>query len=154
MEESREEFFNNREKKYNGKIIYKTYAKLKGFTGINRITQSVGLLYIINDKIYYEDFEPPVPFLTTYAGRPKYTKIEFNIDINNVNNICIISDKFTKAVLEKPDKLDGLENIKKGLKSIFTKTDVFIKTKDGNLYIFNFLDNFKEVKNIKQLIKR
>lgn len=152
MDETREAFIKDRENKYCGKIVHQTFTKFIGQSNKREIIHLNGTLYIIDKKIYFEDFEPQLSPLTTYGGRPKYNKVEFTIDMLDIDNIGVLPEKFSKETLSYPDKITEIIPIKKGFRSFFIRTDLFIKLNNGQIFIFNFPENFNEEAILNKII--
>lgn len=152
MHETREAFIKNRESRYCGKIVHQSFAKFIGLTDKKEILHLNGTLYIIDKKIYFEDFEPQLSPLTTYGGRPKYNKVEFNIDMLDIETVGVIPEKFSKEILLNPNKLSEKKTIKKGFRSFFIRTDIFLKLNNGQILIFNFPENFNEEAILNKII--
>jgi len=80
-------FWNQKEDELKSKLIIVSAAEYK--SGYNNITGSIhGLLYLIENGFYFENFESR-NFMTELIFREKYfEKINIHLQIENIINVC------------------------------------------------------------------
>lgn len=141
-----EQFIEDREKRYGGKMDYHSYAKYRG------AASSTGTMYIIDGKIYYEDFEPQLSPLITYNRKLNYEKIEFVIDSSEIKKIATVSEKTSNKLLNNKISIGEIKYLHKGIKSFFVESNSIIVLENGHFYLFNFIDNFREIEILNRFI--
>ena len=126
MDQDTKEFLHSLEQENGGKIIFKTYAVLIGFTNEKNINLG-GLLYIINDTLYFEDFEKQgglfslIPLKKTRS----YKKYKTSIDINSIKTFFSVKIASAKAVVGGKKSESQLRTVN-GLKKKLFQTAVYL----------------------------
>ena len=105
-----DEFWEEREEKAGGKIQFQTFATFIGRSGEKRLDLG-GLVYIINNIIYFEDFEKESFFIKILGKKRKYSKTDLRFPLDTIQSVkevslgegvnCIngfISEKETKNI--------------------------------------------------------
>lgn len=138
--DSTDTFWKDIEIKYEGKILFKSYAELLHHDGT--ASKLSGIIFIIKDIIYFQDFEPE----NSIMGVPrkiesKYKPTEFRLNISNLN-ISTISSKMFQHCLNTSFKLEALKTTKPG----FFDSPLIIIYNNSDYFIFN-------VVKYKQLLK-
>ena len=88
--EEAENFWAEKEQEKGGKVRFFTFATYIGNTG-GRPTSLGGLLYIVNERLYFEDFEKDNWFAKIISRKKNYEKTEFDLDIQEIAEIKTIS---------------------------------------------------------------
>ena len=98
MDQETKDFLNSLEKENGGQIIFKTYAVLIGLSNGQNINLG-GLLYIINNTLYFEDFEKQGGLFGLIASRKKktYEKYKTSIDISSIEDLYSVKINAVKA---------------------------------------------------------
>ena len=88
--EEAENFWAEKEDEKGGKVKFFTFATFIGNTG-SRPSTLGGLLYLIGERLYFEDFEKDNWFAKIVSRKKNYEKTEFEIDIKDIEEIKTIS---------------------------------------------------------------
>ncbi len=152
MDEEAQEFIDNLETRYGGKITWKTFATWYGCSDSTFREYGV-FIFKINDTLYFEDFEKKYSLFgmelkTKKKNKVKYVKLERQIEIKDIKNVYKVS---------QANALDVIKNKKdpKSIKSInlfdklFRKSVTAIALEDGTYHYFELLNTEDFKKNIK-----
>lgn len=88
--EESKKFWEEKEKEKGGKVHFFTFATFLGKTNDKQVTLS-GLLYIVDDRVYFEDFEKDNWFAKIVSKKKNYEKTEFSFNISDINETRIVS---------------------------------------------------------------
>lgn len=88
--EEAKKFWAEKEKEKGGKLSFFTFATYLGMSS-KRSPSLGGLLYIIDNKIYFEDFEKDNWLIKIIGRKQKYEKTEFSINIKDISETKVIS---------------------------------------------------------------
>jgi hypothetical protein len=99
MDQETKDFLDSLEKENGGQIIFKTYAVLIGFSNGQNLNLG-GLLYVINNTLYFEDFEKQGGLFGLITSKKKkvYEKYKTSIDISSIENLYSVKINAAKAV--------------------------------------------------------
>jgi len=86
------EFWSNIEKEYNAKIRFKTYAILLGKSS-DALVNISGLLYILNQKGVFENFEKSPGLFQLFARRQKFEKFKIEFSVEDVLDVKEVSNR-------------------------------------------------------------
>ncbi len=143
MDKETREFIEERENRFGGKMKYRTYCTWYNDSSNNLRDRGV-FLYIINDHVYYEDFENQRTFFgmllkgVSKKSKNKYKKFERSFLLKDVDSISIVKkSRASKNLIDK--------NANK-FQKVFNQTVICIKLKNGEFLFFEPL-NKKELKN-------
>jgi len=145
-------FWEERESQKGGKVKFYTYAKYLGRSNLES-SELGGLLYIIDKKLYFEDFEKDNWFSKILGQKKKYEKTELNINIDSIKELkttskgsalnCItgvIDDESTKIFLN--------------LQRLFFQPIIQIKLKEGYSHFFDIMRSKDFLKAINEAQQR
>ncbi|MBN2616735.1 MAG: hypothetical protein JXR64_00335 [Spirochaetales bacterium] len=113
------DFIQDRESRHNGKIDFLSYARYLGTAKNGHFINLSGVIYIINNVIYFEDFEKKANPLLTYGQDMVYNKTEFDFALNNIHSYRFVNEKDAKSVIMNKDGLVKIQDYRKGLLSFF-----------------------------------
>jgi len=85
-----EDFWKERQEKAGGKVQFQTFATFIGRSQDKRLDLG-GLAYIINNIVYFEDFEKDNFFFKIISKRKNYTKTEFSFPVSSVQSVKEVS---------------------------------------------------------------
>ncbi len=88
-EEARK-FWAEKEKEKGGKVSFFTFATYLGMSS-RRSPSYGGLMYIIDKKIYFEDFEKENWLVKLMGRKQKYEKTEFNLNVKDIVETKVVS---------------------------------------------------------------
>lgn len=152
MDKAREKFIKDRESKHNGKIVFSTFAKFIGEGYSKKILNSNGILYIIGDFIYFEDFEPQKNILTMYNDKDNYEKFEFSILLSSIINIKEIRDKDAINSIMSSVSQKDIDAVPMGIRRFFIHSVVELEIVDKAPMFLDFLKNSECIQDIKDLL--
>jgi hypothetical protein len=96
------EFWGEIEKEHNAKVVFRTFAILLGKS--SEVFQDLrGLLYIVGDKIVFEDFEKTdrfLEFLVRKKKEKKYEKFKISFSIDEIINIKEVSNQTARRCID------------------------------------------------------
>lgn len=135
-----EQFRKDREEKYGGEIRFMTYATFIGEAGAGKKLNRGGILFVIKDQIYFEDFERQNTLMSLMGVKEKYSKTEMNVSLENVSVIKEIKEK------NASDCILGLVNeneilpLSNNLLNLFSNRAIQIQRNDSPSLFFDFLE--------------
>lgn len=134
MDEAREKFIKETEEKYNGKITYISFAKLLGFSIAGSHKNLNGLIYIINDIVYFEDFKPRPSPLMIYTDK-EFTKYEFSIPLKDIKSFLYIKESEALSCVRGAIKYTDITPLVGKLKThIFKGVSMLLTTKQSGIF--------------------
>jgi hypothetical protein len=90
VENEAKKFWEEKEAERGGKVTFYTFATFLGRSSDRQLTNG-GLIYIIDDKIYFEDFEKENWLIKLVARKKNYEKTEFSIKVKEISLTRIVS---------------------------------------------------------------
>ncbi len=90
VENEAKKFWEEKEAEKGGKVTFYTFATFLGRSSDRQVTNG-GLIYIIDDRIYFEDFEKENWLLKLVSRKQKYEKTEFSIKSGDISLTRIVS---------------------------------------------------------------
>ncbi len=132
-----------------GKLIFKTYSLYLGKSG-EGVTNLGGLLYAVNNRIIFEDFEKQGGMLQLLVKRQdKYEKTKFSFPVEDVSSVYTVTRrKALKAVASGRNPSD-IAPVPSYMKILF-RTITQILLRDGSAYYFELIDE----KSFRDFISR
>ena len=116
-----EQFKSEREKQFGGKIDYMTYTTLIGRASAGKVVHRGGLLYLINETLYFEDFEKTGGLMVLFNQKEDYTKTEFSIELSEISIVKEIKEKNAVSCVQGFVNEHEILPAKKGIFSLFSK---------------------------------
>jgi hypothetical protein len=137
MEEEARNFWKDKEAEKGGKVNFYTFATFLGRSADRQVTNG-GLIYTIDDRVYFEDFEKESWLIKLISKKQKYEKTEFSFDISDINRSKIIS---RNSALNCIAGYVDSENtrILSPLMKLFSKPVVQIVMKNGTSMFFDIM---------------
>ncbi|MBI9104118.1 MAG: hypothetical protein JEY99_17005 [Spirochaetales bacterium] len=141
-----DQFWQEKETEYNGKIRYKTFTRLIG-TLEEGTKELSGLLYIIDDKLIFEDFEKEGGLLGMFMKKKKsnWEKTTLVIPVSEITGVTEISQSTAAA------RISGQPGPSKpisGLTKLFSIIVNEVLAGDKKGYFFEVLDKSSLTKAI------
>ena len=90
VESEAKKFWEEKEAEKGGKVTFYTFATFLGRSSDRQVTNG-GLIYCIDDRIYFEDFEKENWLIKLVARKSKYEKTEFNFKTDDIEDTKIVS---------------------------------------------------------------
>jgi hypothetical protein len=90
VENEAKKFWEEKEAEKGGKVTFYTFATFLGRSSDRQLTNG-GLIYIIDDRIYFEDFEKENWLMKLIARKQTYEKTEFSIKMEDISLTKIVS---------------------------------------------------------------
>jgi hypothetical protein len=90
VENEAREFWKEKEAEKGGKVTFYTFATYLGKSSDRQVTNG-GLIYTIDDRVYFEDFEKENWLMKLIARKNKYEKTEFSFKIPDIAFTRIVS---------------------------------------------------------------
>jgi hypothetical protein len=136
-QQSAQEFLAALERKSGGEIRWKTYAFYIGKSGGSTATRG-GLLYRVDDRLIFEDFESGRPLLRLSKPKP-YEKTRFTIPVASVRELRPVAAGNAKKVIRgrcSPEETPTLSGMERFLRR---RVEALI-TDEGEAYFFELYD--------------
>jgi hypothetical protein len=89
-DQSPREFWAEIEERHGGKVRFYTFTRFIGRSQAQMVNLP-GLLYIINNILYFEDFEKDSMLAKLISRKSKYEKTEFSIPLERIEKKQIVS---------------------------------------------------------------
>ena len=130
-----EEFWSGREEQYGGKVRYFTFSHFLG-NSQSGYKELPGLLFVIDNNLYFEDFEKDSMFGRLMGRKKSYEKTEFSIPLDQL---------VKKQIVRKAHAIDVIEGRKNGAEllpasglSILGPSPVYhLMAEDGTSWFFD-----------------
>jgi len=90
VESEARKFWEEKEAEKGGKVTFYTFATFLGRSSDRQVTNG-GLVYIIDDKIFFEDFEKDSWLVKLIARKKQYEKTEFIIKKGDISLSRIVT---------------------------------------------------------------
>ncbi|MBI9100734.1 MAG: hypothetical protein JEY91_19840 [Spirochaetaceae bacterium] len=150
MDQETKEFLASLEKENGGKILFKTYAVLIGFSNGQNINLG-GLLYIINHTLYFEDFEKQGGLFGLITAKKKraYKKYKTSIDISSIKNVYSVKMSAAKAVVTGKLAQEQLFPVA-GFKKKLFQTSIFLSCSEEPGWFLEVIDDKKFIQTIEE----
>jgi len=99
-EDQTSEFWSHIEKEYDAKVSFKTFAILLGQSS-DVFRDLRGLLYIVDDKVVFEDFEKTNHFLQFFGRRKekKYEKLRITFSVDEIVDIKEVTNQTARRCI-------------------------------------------------------
>ena len=122
-----------------GKLIFKTYSLYLGKSG-EGVNNLGGLLYAVNNRIIFEDFEKQGGMLQLLVKRQeKYEKTKFSFPVSDVSSVYTITRKNALKAVASDRNPSDIAPVPPYMKILF-RTITQIRLKDGSAYYFELID--------------
>ncbi len=143
MEEDVNEFLAALERDNGGPVQLKTYGLWLGANSAPGQPEVGGLLYVIQDRLFFEDFEKQAGLLGLIVPKSKknrYVKFKTSIDIHAIEQISCIRIKHARQMVQKnfPDNFPVVPL--QGFWKKFFQTALYIRTSDGTVWLLDVFD--------------
>jgi hypothetical protein len=90
VEDEAKNFWENIERQKGGKVTFFTFATFLGESGSRQVSLG-GLLYIVGDMVYFEDFEKENWIAKIFTRKQKWEKTEFSFRTGNLSEVRLVS---------------------------------------------------------------
>lgn len=136
-----QEYLESLEQEFSGPIRFKTYANFLGFSTPERIEKG-GLLFVINDTLYFEDFERKLGLLDLVGlqNREVYQKFRTSCLIRDISAHFTARTAAVKQVIKGYRPLERIRPTNIVVKS-FVKTCYVITLTSGPSWFMEVLDD-------------
>ncbi len=139
MDNETQDLLQQLETENNGKITYKTYALFLG-NGERGVKNLGGLLYIVNNRLIFEDFERQGGMLQLLVKRKqKYEKTKFSLTLDDVTRIDPVFRSTANYALRTRTEGRSIPKAT-GLMKVVRRIVTQICTKNGGPYYFELFD--------------
>ncbi len=135
--EESKKFWEEKEKEKGGKVHFFTFATFLGKTNDKQVTLG-GLLYIVDYRVYFEDFEKDNWFAKIITKKKNYEKTEFSFNISDINDTRIVSKGSTLNCIAGNINDEDTKSVSNILKTLF-QSAVQIRLKKGYSYFFEIM---------------
>ncbi len=131
------EFWARKEEEKGGKVDFYTFATFLGMSDDSNAMLG-GLLYTIDGKIYFEDFEKENWILKVIGRKQKWEKTEFTIKLDEIARVKVVPRGSALSCIG--GRLNGEETKAASfVMRIFTKPVVQLLMKNGTSYFFEIM---------------
>jgi len=122
-----------------GPILWRTYAFLLTQEG-RRIGSLGGLLYIVGDRLIFEDFESQRPYYLVLGARRKtYRKTKLQAPIDSVTSLTPLSRSDAQRVMEGKISLDEVK-VPSGIRKFLDRTVHALRFTEGDPWFCELFD--------------
>ena len=134
-------FWQDKEEALGGKILFQTYVTYLGEAGSDSFSGRGGLLYIVNDRLYFEDFEKQNAMMALFNRKDdNYEKTEFSFLLSDVESMQRVSEKDAKECIRGIQEENSLSSLTK-FSSLFTRGYWRIGVKNRSSLFFEIMDD-------------
>jgi hypothetical protein len=144
-------FWKEREERFGGKVLFNTYATLMGECGSGKTNGRGGLLYVIADRVYFEDFERQSALMAMFNRKDSnYEKTEISFLLSDISGFRKIAEKWGQACISDASLANSVPELK-GFKKLFTRGFTLIQIKDRPSLIMEIMEDTAFKKYIPQV---
>lgn len=137
MDEERDKFIKEKEERFGGSITFISFARLLGFSKPDCAKNLNGLMFIINDVVYFEDFKPRPSPLLMYSDKD-FTKFEFNIALDQITSVTNIKESEALSCVKGTFKFTDIAALTGSFTKLFHKSvSMFITTNNREAVFFD-----------------
>ena len=126
------------EQEHGGKIRFKTFAFFLGKDS-DVILNKAGLLYVIEDRLYFEDFPKTGGLARFFTKMAKYEKFKFSIPLDRIVSMKTVSYRNANRCISGRISAAEVPEVST-LAKIFSKNAWQLDFDDGDAYFFDILD--------------
>ena len=146
VESEARKFWAEKEAEKGGKVTFYTFATFLGRSSDRQVTNG-GLVYIIEDKIYFEDFEKENWLVKLIARKKTYEKTEFSIKRGEISQTRIVTrNSALNCIAGFCESLETKEL--SALMKLFAKPVVQIVMKNGSSLFFDMMQGQDFIKKL------
>lgn len=135
--EESKKFWEEKEKEKGGKVLFFTFATFLGKTDDKQMTLG-GLLYIVDDRVYFEDFEKDNWFAKITSRKKNYEKTEFSFDISDIDETKIVLKGNALNCIAGNINDGDTKSVSNILKALF-QSAVQVRLKKSYSYFFDIM---------------
>ncbi|MDC7245576.1 MAG: hypothetical protein PQJ47_06660 [Sphaerochaetaceae bacterium] len=151
MNEDAQEFIDNLEKRFGGKVDYRTYSTW--FASTEGIIREFGVfIYEINGIFHFEDFERKAALfgiaLTSKKKKPEYVKMEGSFERDQIESITQVTKSKATSCAKQSIKASMIPTAST-LERIFSPLVTRVALKDGTNYFFELINHKEFLANFK-----
>ncbi|MBI9100181.1 MAG: hypothetical protein JEY91_16990 [Spirochaetaceae bacterium] len=136
-----EQFKTEREEKFGGKIRFLSYARFIGRASTKKVLNRGGLLYVIGDNLYFEDFERTAGVMTMFNHKENYTKTELSFDLGEISMVKKINEKSAISSVRGNTEENQILPVTKGFLGFFVTPVVQIMVHNQTSLFLDIMDN-------------
>jgi len=137
VENEARKFWEEKEAEKGGKVSFYTFATFLGRSSDRQVTNG-GLIYRIEDKVYFEDFEKENWLMKLIARKSTYEKTEFSFKISDIELTKIISRNAALNCIAGYAESSNTKPLSP-LMRVFAKPVVQITMKNGTSMFFDIM---------------
>jgi hypothetical protein len=130
-------FWEEKEKEKGGKVRFYTFATYYGRSG-GRPSSLGGLLYLVKDRLYFEDFEKESWLLKIMNRKSTYEKTEFFINTPDITLSRVTSRGSALNCIEGFIEPENTKSVT-GIVQWFVKPVLQISLKNGTAHFFEIM---------------
>ncbi len=146
------DYFEKVEQRYGGPVHFKTFASFYRITE-GKVTHTSGLLCIVHEHIYFEDFERSgntlLNLFTTGKKKPEYTKFIIDRPISKVETCFQIPSSVSQTFLQGRIHRDQLQPSTR-MQRIVSKSRLYIRFSDQTDWVVDPLDPKKFIDALEE----
>jgi hypothetical protein len=148
VEEEARKFWEEKEAEKGGRVTFYTFATFLGRSADRQVTNG-GLIYTIEDSVYFEDFEKENWLVKLIARKSKYEKTEFSFKMQDIAETRIITRNSALNCIAGYTESSETKPLSPLMK-VFAKPVVQVHLKNGSSLFFDimqassFLDALQE----------
>jgi len=146
-EEDSKKFWEEVGNKKGGKVGFYTFANFLGESGGKPVSLG-GLIYTVDDIIYFEDFEKDNWFAKIISRRQKYEKTEFSLRKEDIEEVKIISKSSALNCISGLIEDTGTKPFAKILAILFQSV-IQIRLKSTGSFFFDIMRDKDFIKALK-----
>jgi len=136
-EQDAREFWNQKEKEKGGTVGFYTFATFLGRSNDKTVSLG-GLIYTIDDTVYFEDFEKDSWFAKFLTRKNTYEKTEFSFLVKNVAEVKVVSKNSAYSCVSGYLEDTNTKPFSK-IMSILFQSAVQIRLKRGGSLFFDIM---------------
>jgi hypothetical protein len=145
VEDEAKKFWGEKEKEKGGKVSFYTFATYYGQSGDQAHNLS-GLLYKVDGRLYFEDFEKESWFLKLLNRKSNYEKTEFLIPVNEIVGTRLVTRSSALNCIEGFIGISETRSMS-GLLRVFAKPLVQINMMNAKAFFFEIM-KLNEFRNV------
>lgn len=149
-----QKFRRDKEALLGGKIRFLTYTKYMGKAASQKMVNRGGVLFVIDDTIYFEDFERTGGMVLLLNKKEEYSKTEFSIKLDKITIVKKIKEKDAKHCIQGTIEENEILPARTGIGSLFFQIVIQVFIEGQSSIFLDFLEPDGFIKLINEYMHR
>ncbi len=149
MGQETETLLQEMEEENGGKILFRTYCHLLGFSDGTSLDLG-GLMYVVNEKLIFEDFEKQPGLLDLFGRKKKkaYEKFKIYRLVDDIKSVRFVRTSYAKRIVDGKADADKLPDVSR-IEKLVAQTVLELSFKETPYWYIELLNNKEFIKFVE-----